>query len=113
MNLNLDNKESHAFIDKLSDTKYSNSEPKAEREVDHDDGIKRSADIDLEEEKENDCEKDVSSNPHALYKSMSGLQEDIQLAGICIVLYEDDKYRIYNCKINNSQKYHFAGFCRL
>lgn len=84
----MDNKESCALIynyilDKLSDTK--DSEPKAEREVDHDDALlKRSADADLEEEKENDCEKDVSSNPHALYKSMSGLREDIKLAGICI-----------------------------
>lgn len=53
--------------------------------MNHDDAIlKRSADTDLEEEKENDCEKDVSSNPHALYKSMSGLQEDILLAGISL-----------------------------
>lgn len=79
------------YIDKLSDTK--DSEPKAEREVDHDDAVsKRSADT--EEEKENDCEKDILSNPHALHKSMSGLQEDINLAGICIVLYEHNKYRI-------------------
>uniref|UniRef100_K1QB25 Mitogen-activated protein kinase kinase kinase 2 n=1 Tax=Magallana gigas TaxID=29159 RepID=K1QB25_MAGGI len=71
---------SKELYNKLSDTK--DSEPKAEREVDHDDALlKRSADADLEDEKENDCEKDVSSNPHALYKSMSGLREDIKLAG--------------------------------
>lgn len=71
------------YIDKFFDIK--DFVLKVEREVDYDDVLlKWFVDVDFEEEKENDCEKDVFFNFYVLYKLMFGFREDIKLVGICI-----------------------------
>lgn len=79
------------YIDKFFDIK--DFELKVEREVDYDDVVLKRF-VDIEEEKENDCEKDISFKFYVLYKLVFGFREDIKLVGICIVLYEYNKYRI-------------------